>query len=222
MKKIVAFLALMVMSVCCVFACADSELTGTWFYERETKGPYYYYDLLHLFEDGTGYNSSNIVDSGLIDEDPINILFTWEPCDVGIKIYFANGFKIYYLQNDGRLSSGKSFAPTVYSKLNSITQNPTQNSSQSSSITVPSGVYIAGEDFPAGIYRIDLADENHSGNIRLYENMAEVKEAFSYIYDYDLGSYYGTVAVGKIVIEEGNALEVRRTTVVLSPYEGLK
>ena len=89
-------------------------------------------------------------------------------------------------------------------------------------ITVPSGVYIAGEDFPAGVYRIELAEGSSSGHVKLYENKEKVKKAFGYIYDYDLGSFYGSTTVGKIEILDGNALEVRNSTIVLKQYEGLK
>lgn len=96
------------------------------------------------------------------------------------------------------------------------------DSSVISPITVPSGVYTAGEDFPAGVYRIELINESNTSHIRLYDNMEKVTKAFSYKYDYDIGSYYGSTVVGKIEILEGNALEVRGSAVQLVPYEGLK
>lgn len=91
-----------------------------------------------------------------------------------------------------------------------------------SPITVPAGVYTAGEDFPAGVYRIEIINESNTSHIRLYDNMEKIAKAFSYKYDYDIGSYYGSTVVGKIEILEGNALEVRGSAVQLVPYEGLK
>ena len=89
-------------------------------------------------------------------------------------------------------------------------------------ITVPPGVYIAGEDFPAGTYRIELAEGLTYGNVKLYENKEKVKKAFSYIHDYDLGEYSGSSIVGKIEILAGNALDVSYSTILLKKYEGLR
>ena len=87
-------------------------------------------------------------------------------------------------------------------------------------ITVPSGVYIAGEDFPAGKYRIELENVKNSGVIVLYKNMEDTTKAFSYLHEYIMNK--DKPVVGKMVIEEGYVLDVRSTTIILMPYEGLK
>lgn len=101
-------------------------------------------------------------------------------------------------------------------------KSQSQKEENSDSITVPSGVYIAGEDFLPGTYRIELAEGLNYGHVKLYENKEKVKKAFSYIHDYDLGEYYGSDVVGKIEILEGNALEVINSTILLKKYEGLR
>lgn len=216
MKKVIAFLMIFLISIYCAFAFASPDFSGTWFYELEMSGPYYCYDLLHLFINGTGYFSSNIVDSGVVDEEPVNILISWEPCDIGLRVQFPGGYRDYQLLDDGRLSDGQSFAPTVFSKLN----GDAPYSAPGNTLTVPSGVYIAGDDFPAGNYRIELENEENSGVIVLYENMEDTKKSFSYLHEYTMNKR--SPIVGKMVIEEGNVLDVRGTTIILMPYEGLK
>lgn len=115
-----------------------------------------------------------------------------------------------------------SFNIDALSVINSFKNEKIETDQQREPIKVPSGVYVAGEDFPAGVYRIELIDESKSSHVRLYESMEKVTKAFSYDYDYDLGSYYGSSVVGKIQISEGNALEIRGSSVLLVPYEGLK
>ena len=216
MKKVITFVMLFVMIVLFSSALADSGFEGTWFYDIELKGSYYSYILIHLFEDGSGLYSSDIIDSGEVDNDPAGVAISWEPCEVGVRIHFSSGYRDFHLLDDGRLSDGSSFAPSVFTKMDG--QPP--RFVPGSGITVPSGVYTAGDDFPAGTYRIELENEKNSGVIVLYDNMEDTKKAFSYLHEYTLDK--NNTTVGKMIIEDGNILDVRNTVIVLLPYEGLK
>lgn len=144
------------------------------------------------------------------------------PMEDGIhKAKIVDGMFYYQLLPEGATIALSLAAPynVNLSTIDGSFNIPKDNSKKSFSL--PSGAYIAGEDFPAGIYRVELKDEKNSGTIRLYEKMDDVTKAFSYLYDYGLGSFYGSYAVGKIAIKEGNALQVKNTTVVLIPYEGI-
>ena len=215
MKKLFVFIIIFVMITYFSSSFADSGFAGTWLFEREMKGPYYFYELIHLFENGTGLYSSDIIDAGEVDS-PAVIAISWELCDAGIRIHFTNGYRNYQLLDDGRLSDGGSIAPSVFRKLD----GEPPRFSPGSGITVPSGVYIAGEDFPVGTYRIELENEKNGGVIVLYENMEDTRKAFSYLHEYSLNK--DNTTVGKMIIENGYVLDVRNTVVVLLPYEGLK
>ena len=56
----------------------------------------------------------------------------------------------------------------------------------------------------------------------MFDSMEKAEGSLGWKYNYYLGPLYGTSEIGKIVIEEGNALEVNSTTVILLPYEGMK
>ena len=214
MKKIVLFCAVLMMLFSIAVADSYDGYCGTWFLERELKGPYYHFELFHFFDDGSGYYVSGIIDKGDID-DCLEVPIAWEQNESGIRVLINKGYWNYTLLEDGRLTDGESFAPSVFSKLNS--QPPY---TAGSGLTIPSGVYIADEDFPAGTYRIELENEKNTGVIVLYENMEDTKRAFSYLHEYSMTK--SSPVVGKMIIEPGNVLDVRNTVVVLLPYEGLK
>ncbi len=214
MKKILLFCLILITLFSVAIAEHYKGYCGTWFFERELKGPYYHFELFHFFEDGSGYYVSGIIDKGDID-DCLEVPIIWEQNDSGVRVLINKGYQNYTLLDDGTLSDGGSFAPSVFCKLNS--QPPY---TAGSGFTVPSGVYIAGEDFPAGTYRIEMEDESNTGVIVLYENMEDTKRAFSYLHEYSMTKK--TPVVGKMVIEPGNVLDVRNTIIILLPYEGLK
>lgn len=221
MRKVITILLtfIMLLSSATLAESADQYYYGSWFFAREMKGPYYCFTLFHLFEDGSAYYYSNIIDSGKIDDDPVELLTKWESSDEGIRIFFNAGYQQYYLLEDGRLSDGESFAPAIFTKVFPDIDVNIPNSGRG--ITVPSGVYVAGEDFPAGTYRVELADPNNGGVFLLYDSISDVNTAFAYLYEYRISKYDSPV-VGKIEIKAGNALAVRNTVIVLLPYEGLQ
>lgn len=214
MKKILLLCLIMITLFSVAVADPFQGYCGTWFFERELKGPYYHFELFHFFDDGSGYYVSGIIDEGEID-DCLEAPISWEQSDSGIRVLINKGYLNYILLDDGSLSDGGSFAPSVFSKLNG---EPPYTAG--SGLTVPSGVYVAGEDFPAGTYRIELENEKNTGVVVLYENMEDTKRAFSYLHEYSMTK--SNSVVGKMVIEPGNVLDVRNTVIVLLPYEGLK
>ena len=155
-----------------------------------------------------GIHKAQIVDDKLF--------YQLVPGGYSVMLSAAKDFDPLYSAADG------SFNIEALKISQDFTVNYTSNEKRADPITVPSGVYIAGEDFPAGTYRVELADNSKSGHIKVYESKEKVHEAFSYLHDYDLGSYYGSMAVGKLEILEGYAIEVRNSTLLLKPYEGLK
>lgn len=87
---------------------------------------------------------------------------------------------------------------------------------------IPQGIYIAGEDFPVGAYRIERGVATGGGYVKIYESMDDINKPFGYIRDYYLGSLTDDgQAIGKFVFEKGYVLSAE-TTILLIPYEGLK
>ena len=164
--------------------------------------------------------------------DPVSGIFAWEEIDdQSFRIFNAHGDPVgeYSMLNKNRIIDKNSvvYASTMISvPLDQITfestpePDPTETP-EPEGITVPSGVYVAGEDFPAGTYRVELADPDNSGVFLLYDSISDVNTAFAYLYEYRISKNSSPV-VGKIEIKSGNALAVRNTVIVLLPYEGLQ
>ena len=197
------------------------------------------YTLLNVLKDGDKFSVAsveiNMALSSYSSEEKDGV-FEIQMEDGVHKAQIVDGELFYQLLPGSYsvlLNSVEDFDP-VYTDVNgsfnidalrirkNFEKSQSQKEENSDSITVPSGVYIAGEDFLPGTYRIELAEGLKYGHVKLYENKEKVKKAFSYIHDYDLGEYYGSDVVGKIEILEGNALEVINSTILLKKYEGLR
>ena len=161
MKRLFCFAILFALFFCS--ASADTDISyyyGTWFHAMELNDNYFSYTLFHLFQDGTCYYTSRIIEDGKIDDD-FGQLFSWESVDDGIRIHFANGFRQFTLTEDGRLTDGQEFAPYVFKKIfpaeyvrRSDAPRIIPGNLQGGLLLDP-GQYIIGTDLPAGDYRFE-------------------------------------------------------------------
>jgi hypothetical protein len=78
-------------------------------------------------------------------------------------------------------------------------------------VTVPVGTYIVGEDIPAGNYTIRCAEDDcFSFDVRT----ATGKLVFSeFVYSGD--------HIGKVILQNGNKVEIEFNAVIFAPYKGL-
>lgn len=222
MKKVITLILIFVMILSCT-ALAEPEYIGAWTAFLDAGA----ITAFRLLPDHTAYYLAQ----SFPDETPVSGVYSWEEIDDrSFRIFDAQGESVgeYSMLNKNRIVDKNSviYANTLISvPLDQIVfdsepePDPTEVPAPAG-ITVPSGVYIAGEDFPAGTYRIVLENEKNSGVIVLYENMEDTKKAFSYLHEYILDKNNHTV--GKMIIDDGNVLDVRNTVIVLLPYEGLK
>lgn len=76
-------------------------------------------------------------------------------------------------------------------------------------VTVPTGTYNVGEDIPAGTYSLGLANGTFGSMIQI--------NGFQ-------GSYAVTSTdqtVGKVVLKEGDSVEISMGSIIFKPYVGL-
>ena len=219
MKKVITFVMLFVM-ILCSSALADPDFIGAWATVRDLDNSVTEIVILRVFPNNKVYYSRQQFTENSIGEEEKH-LYTWE----------AENDQIFQLINDAGdvidrcgligdrrlLGRADMFARFDYYARESTVPEPEQ---EQPGTIVPSGVYIAGEDFPAGTYRIELENEKNGGVIVLYENMDDTKKPLSYLHEYSLNK--NNYVVGKMIIEDGNILDVRNTVIVLLPYEGLK
>lgn len=83
------------------------------------------------------------------------------------------------------------------------------------------GMYIAGEDFEPGPYRIELAYPDSFSFIDIYKNKEKVTELIGYFKEYYLSSESNNSVIGRVDLEAGYVLSTG-TTILLIPYEGIK
>lgn len=235
MKKLFVLLLAIMLLIASSSAAETSKYFGTWV-SISYAGGTYFLTLFQLFDDHTAYYLSRDVEADGIEQYNESII-EWEETDDGIILHVNDNYSPHLHEHaEGWLHDGGTIMKTYYHKTFPVSV-PSAGSTASGStpaaaadldpipaegLTVPSGVYIADEDFPSGIYRIELADDKKGGIIKLYNKKSDMSRAFSYLYEYTLGSFYGVTVVGKIEINPGNVLDVINTTIKLLPYEGLK
>lgn len=235
MKKLFVLLLAIMLLLASSSAAETSKYFGTWV-SISYAGGTYFLTLFQLFDDHTAYYLSRDVEADGIEQYNESII-EWEETDDGIILHVNDNYSPHLHEHaEGWLHDGGTIMKTYYHKTFPVSV-PSAGSTASGStpaaaadldpipaegLTVPSGVYIADEDFPSGTYRIEMVDEKNAGLVTLYKQKGDVNKAFSYLFEYTLGSFYGTTVVGKIEINPGYALMVTNTVIKLLPYEGLK
>lgn len=219
MKKIITILLIIMFFSSASFAetVDESFYIGTWvsFQYLRTQGCTI--TLFHLDEDHTCYfllRSFSNADDGNGREN----VKTWSANGNNLSIVTGNTTWDLFVTSDYKLAKKIPGGYEVYERVGGLSSG---SSESNGGIKVPSGVYVAGEDFPAGTYRVELADPDNGGVFLLYDSISDVNTAFAYLYEYRISKYDSPV-VGKIEIKAGNALAVRNTVIVLLPYEGLQ
>lgn len=87
------------------------------------------------------------------------------------------------------------------------------------SFSIPQGTYIAGDDFPAGVYRVTL-----DGNPMVPIAALVVKDPNSTntVGDlYSISPSVGTAEIGKLVLKEGMSIEVSGPNLLFTVYTGI-
>lgn len=86
-------------------------------------------------------------------------------------------------------------------------------------VTIYPGVYKVGEEIPAGVYRAECKGAYSSALLNIYpdENNQSILSGKSYV----MAELYGSSVVGKLVLEEGNIVDLTNGNIILSAYTGL-
>lgn len=86
-------------------------------------------------------------------------------------------------------------------------------------VTVYPGVYKVGEEIPAGVYRAECKGAYSSALLNIYpdENNQSIISGKSYV----MAELYGSSVVGKLVLEEGNIVDLTNGNIILTAYTGL-
>ena len=86
-------------------------------------------------------------------------------------------------------------------------------------VTVPPGLWTVGEDIPAGSYTLTKALKRDSGNVCVWgKDKDDYKSDGGLLLNTTLGS--NREMLGKVVLKDGNKLEIQ-CTVIMSPVKGL-
>lgn len=224
MRKVITFTLIFVMFLSSA-ALAEPAFTGAWATVRDLDNSVTEIIVLRVFPDHIAfYSRQQFTEDKNIEEE--KMICTWEQdTDISFLLISDTGENIgrYGLINERRLLA----ADDMFTRFDFYARETPQpepeptETPETAGITVPSGVYVAGEDFPVGTYRVELADPDNGGVFLLYDSIGDVNTAFAYLYEYRISKYSSPV-VGKIEIKAGNALAVRNTVIVLLPYEGLR
>ena len=86
-------------------------------------------------------------------------------------------------------------------------------------LTIEPGIYIAGEDFPAGSYYFEGVEGRYAANIRVYPSKDKTKPLDALQTINGIGS--NAPKTGRMILEEGNALEIASGPAVIHVYKGL-
>ena len=222
MKNLIALLLCFVT----IFSFAQAEIVdesfyvGTWVSFQYLKTGGCTISLFHLDENHKCYFLLRAFSDSEDGHGRENIK-TWSSNGNNLTIVTGNTSWDLFVTRDYRLAMENYGSYEIFEKVGGSVNSTSSASKDPSAITVPSGVYVAGEDFPAGTYRVELADPDNGGVFLLYDSISDVNTAFAYLYEYRISKYSSPV-VGKIEITDGNALDVRNTVIVLLPYEGLQ
>lgn len=86
-------------------------------------------------------------------------------------------------------------------------------------VTIYPGVYKVGEEIPAGVYRAECKGAYSSALLNIYpdENNQSILSGKSYV----MAELYGSSVVGKLVLEEGNIVDLTNGNIILTAYTGL-
>lgn len=222
MKKmlVVLFALCLAFSVSFAETVDESFYVGTWVNYAFLKDGGFSVTMFHLSDDHTAHFLIRHVPADLDSSGRENIK-TWSADGNNVSVVTGNTTLDLFVTDDYRLARDIYGGYEIYEKVGgpfASAGKPVDDSC----ISIPTGVYVAGEDFPAGTYRIELENDKIGGVVLLYESIDKVNTAFAYLYEYSLNTRSSSPVVGKIVINEGNALAVRNTTIILKPYEGLK
>ena len=82
--------------------------------------------------------------------------------------------------------------------------------------TLYPGIYIVGEDIPAGKYRVEVVKKYGVLSVFNQENHYVFSEFLS------LQDEEDTAVVGKLVLENGMRVEIDSTTFIFKPYMGIQ
>lgn len=215
---VVMFALCLVFSVSFAETVDESFYVGTWVNYAFLKDGGFSVTMFHLSDDHTAYFLIRHVPADLDSSGRENIK-TWSAEGNNVSVVTGNTTLDLFVTDDYRLARDIYGGYEIYEKVGGQFSGAGKQVDDSC-ISIPTGVYVAGEDFPAGTYRIELENDKNSGVIVLYENMEDTKKAFSYLHEYILDKNNHTI--GKMIIDDGNVLDVRNTVIVLFPYEGLK
>lgn len=91
------------------------------------------------------------------------------------------------------------------------------------SFTVPNGIYIAGEDFPAGTYKVTLDGDPalDFATMIIYASESKIA-ATDFINMYTISPSIGTPEIGKLKLEAGMAITLNGSPLLFTKYTGLK
>jgi len=97
-------------------------------------------------------------------------------------------------------------------ELNHLIQMKLFSEKLNDGIRIPQGTYIIGEDIPAGSYRVLI--EGDSGSYQLYRGNTLILNGI-------VGTYFNLNEVGRIILSDGNVLQLNQCVFIFYPYTGL-
>lgn len=214
MKKLLCILVVLV-SLAAVPAMAEKKpesfYYGTWICIAESD-PEITLTAVTLQKRGEAYVLSLKYSQDVIVKESAEIR-KWSVTDDGIRLTRANGKKTeLQLTSDDELGSYSGMSYSGYIRYRNSIKVKTQQDSDS--FEVPKGIYIIGEDIPAGNWRIEL--RSNSTFIGVYSNQSAFDEGLAYFSEVLSGS---DTVVGKLPLKDGNIIELTGN-VLFVPYKG--
>ena len=93
-----------------------------------------------------------------------------------------------------------------------------QSSNAPDSFKVSSGKYLVGDEIPAGTYRVVCEGAYSMVMLTVYDSKSAIFPSRSEI----MSALIGTEELGKLVLEDGNYIEIADGSVVFYPYTGIQ